>query len=151
MDLLKLTSSCHSLAHLSLRDGNGSLVWGSDEFPSMDFKVQTYQNEPVLTYFRGSFYSLGYGQGDYDVVNATYDVVRTVTFQTEQGDNLSDFHEMVITANNTFLVAAWFPVQADLSSKGGAEDGWTFDCHFQELDEDNNVLFNWTSLEHGVT
>lgn len=117
----------------------------------MDFKVQTYQNESYLTYFRGSFYSLGFGQGDWDIVNSSYDVVRTVTFKTDEGDNLSDFHEMVITDDDTFLVASWIATEADLSSKEGPEDGWTFDCRFQELDSDNNVLFNWSSLEHGVT
>lgn len=74
-----------------------------------------------------------------------------------------------VTKNNTFLVISygWYchnlsdcfrrsqacvgdPVTTDLTSIGGTEDGWTFDCTFQELDAQGNVLVNFTTLEAGI-
>lgn len=116
----------------------------------MDLKVQTFQDQPVLTYFTGTFNAEGFGQGSYNIMNSSYSVLRNVTFQTDLGPQESDFHEFRITDNDTFLVPSWVPTQVDLSAKGGFHDGWTWDCQFQELDTDNNVLFNWSSLDAGV-
>lgn len=132
-------------------DSAGALVWASEDFPSADFKVQTYQDESVLTYYVGPFLTGGYGRGAFEILNSSYDVIHTVEFQqsSEEG-RLSDFHELIITTNDTFLIPAYVPHQTDLTSRGGAADGWIFDCQFQELDADSNVLFNWSGIESGV-
>lgn len=65
----------------------------------------------------------------------------------------SDFHEMVLTDNDTALVESWRVTSADLTAVGGPADGWTWDCVFQETTTEpdpsaRTVLFEWHSLDH---
>ncbi|KAK4058464.1 hypothetical protein OIO90_000624 [Microbotryomycetes sp. JL221] len=130
-------------------DNQGSLVWSGAEFGnSMDFKVQTLFGEPVLTFFNGSFYSGGYGYGHWEVLGQNYSSIRTVDGLNQTADQ-TDFHEFVITPNNTALVESWRLLQTDLSSVNGPSDGWTWDCVFQEINlSTNELMFEWRSLEH---
>lgn len=50
-------------------DNNGSLIWAGPEYgASMDLRVQMYNDEPVLTFYQGSFFSVGMGMGSYVVL-----------------------------------------------------------------------------------
>ena len=132
-------------------DNHGSLIWqatGNQSGPSMDFTVQTYLGNPVLTYFLGSFFSAGYGLGSWYILDQNYRTLTSVS-TLNQTVNTADFHEFVITTNNTALIESWRVTETDLSSIGGPVDGWTFDCVFQEIDiQRNQLLFEWRSLEH---
>ena len=64
--------------------------------------------------------------------------------------------QFVITANNTALVESWRLTQADLTGANGTADMWTWDCVFQEIQlgdsrEEDELLFEWSSLEGGVS
>lgn len=130
-------------------DQAGSLVWTSGDFASMDFKVQRFQDDPVLTYWNGSFES-GFGHGHFEIIDSSYEMMRTVNFQGERGDGFTDFHDFVITADDTFLIGSYVPFGADLQVIDGPEDGWILDCQFQENDTQDAVLFNWSGIDHGL-
>ncbi|BGP49044.1 hypothetical protein JCM10450v2_004923 [Rhodotorula kratochvilovae] len=141
-----------------IMDNNGSLVWSGAEAgygDSMDLLVQQYKGEDVLTFFTGDFYSGGYGYGSWNILSSNYSLIRTVS-SLNQTENESDFHEFVITANNTALVESWRLTQADLTGANGTTDMWTWDCVFQEIQlgdsrEEDELLFEWSSLEGGVS
>lgn len=68
---------------------------------------------------------------------------------TTVGDLQGDLHEFQITENGTALMTAYDPIQADLSSVGGASNGWIFDSVFQEVDiESGELLFQWRASDH---
>lgn len=148
-----------------IMDINGSLVWSGAAQgygDSMDLKVQMLNDEPVLTFFEGSFYSGGYGYGhvscallldredgrtalrrrptetiaeltsfrlQWNILSTNYSLIGTVQSLNETADT-SDFHEMLISSNNTALVESWRTTQADLSAVSGYSEGtsWVYDC-----------------------
>ncbi|KAJ9620954.1 hypothetical protein H2203_007540 [Taxawa tesnikishii (nom. ined.)] len=81
-----------------------------------------------------------------DLLNSSYDVAYAIT---TVGDLQGDLHEFQITENGTALMTAYDPIQADLSSVGGASNGWIFDSVFQEVDiESGELLFQWRASDH---
>ncbi|EJT96609.1 hypothetical protein DACRYDRAFT_112558 [Dacryopinax primogenitus] len=131
-------------------DNNGSTVWSGeiDWGNSMDLIVQEYQGQPVLSFFQGTFSSAGFGEGYWVVLDQSYNVLTTVS-SLNQTANTSDFHEFILTPQNTALVESWRVESADLSPVGGPQEGFTWDCVFQEIDlSSGELLFEWRSLEH---
>ncbi|GAA6006543.1 arylsulfotransferase family protein [Rhodotorula paludigena] len=150
--LLSYRGTATSQAAPLIMDNNGSLVWSGAEAgygDSMDLIVQQYKGEDVLT----DFYSGGYGYGYWNILSTNYSLIRTVS-SLNQTEDESDFHEFVITENNTALVESWRTTQADLTGAGGDGIGWTWDCVFQEIDisgasrESDELLFEWRALDH---
>ncbi|GAA6009171.1 hypothetical protein JCM10207_004294 [Rhodosporidiobolus poonsookiae] len=139
-----------------IMDNNGSLVWSGYDAGytnSMDLRVQQYKGEDVLTFFQGDFFSGGYGNGSWYMLSSNYTKIREV-YSLNQTAETSDFHEFVITENNTALVESWRLAEADLTSAGGDGVGWTWDCVFQEIDisgDEDKLLFEWSSIEAGVS
>lgn len=39
----------------------------------------------------------------------------------------------------------------DLRAIGGTQNTWTLDALFAEVDQNNNVIFNWSAIDHGVS
>ncbi|GAA5824579.1 hypothetical protein JCM11251_000483 [Rhodosporidiobolus azoricus] len=141
-----------------IMDNNGSLVWSGYEAGytnSMDLRVQQFNGEDVLTFFQGDFFSGGYGNGSWYILSDNYTEIREV-YSLNQTAQTSDFHEFVITSNNTALVESWRLTEADLTTAGGDGIGWTWDCVFQEIQlgaspAEDELLFEWSSIEGGVT
>ncbi|TNY17271.1 ASST-domain-containing protein [Rhodotorula diobovata] len=156
--LLSYRGSAVSQPAPLLMDNNGSLVWSGAEAgygDTMDLVVQQYKGEDVLTFFTGSFYSGGYGYGTWNILSSNYSLIRTVS-SLNQTEDESDFHEFILTDNNTALVESWRVTQTDLTGASGTTDGWTWDCVFQEIAlgdsrEQDELLFEWSSLEGGVS
>jgi hypothetical protein len=124
----------------------GTLVWTDDYNEPFDFRVQTYKGHPVLTFWSGELLD-GYGHGSYYILNQSY--VEIAHFSPVGFENLGDIHEFTITSDNTALVPIYHAVTADLTSVGGANDGWIFDCTFQEIDiETGKMLFQWNASDH---
>jgi hypothetical protein len=130
-------------------DDRGDLVWfwplGSEEQDVMDFKVQSYRGEDVLTFWVGTH--TGYGQGEYLILNSSYEeVARVRAARGYKGDH----HEFLITPQNTALFTIYGEVEGfDLSSLGGSKEGKVLDGIVQEVDiESGELLFEWHSLEH---
>lgn len=130
-------------------DRRGRPIWflpreGHDLVPA-DFKVQTYQGKPVLTWWQGRVLE-GYGQG----VGVIYDSSYRLVAEVRMGNGKEvDLHEFLITEQDTALLIGYHPSQADLSSIGGARDGWVHTGIVQEVDiASGEVLFEWNSLDH---
>lgn len=122
------------------------MVWTAGYPEPFDFKAQTYKGEPVLTFWSGEHGS--WGRGSFYVLNQSY--VEIAHFQVARyGDDMGDIHEFVITENDTALVAVYHEIQLDLSSEGGASDGWVLEGTFQELDiEKGGLVFEWNASSH---
>jgi hypothetical protein len=129
-------------------DNRGQPVWfrpiRSEDAQAMDFKVQRYRGEPVLTWYQGV--GITYGRGEYVILDGSY---REVTRVRAGNGYLGDHHEFLITPQDTALITIYNPVRRDLSAVGGSEDGLVLDGIAQEVDiETGEVLFEWHSLDH---
>jgi hypothetical protein len=129
-----------------LLDDSGSPIWfepARDDRAVMNFRVQRYRGEPVLTWWEGTIAN-GYGNGEYVVVDHAY---RTIARVHAGNGYAGDLHEFLITADDTALVSVVRTVPADLSSIGGPADGSVIDSGFQELDvATGRVLMHWSGL-----
>jgi hypothetical protein len=124
-------------------NAQGKLVWFQPvhNLGSANLQVQRYQGHPVLTWWQG----IGVWGAD-EIVNRSYHTVATV--RGAEG-YLPDQHEFQITPRGTALIDAWSPVQANLTSVGGAKKGTTWDCLIQELDiRTGQLLWEWHALGH---
>ncbi|KAF2442176.1 hypothetical protein P171DRAFT_433735 [Karstenula rhodostoma CBS 690.94] len=127
-------------------DRMGTLVWTGNYTEPFDFRTQTYKGEPVLTFWSGELLD-GYGHGSYYILNQSY--AEIAHFSAVGYKELSDLHEFSITTDDTALVIIYTPKQADLSDVGGDQDGWIFDCVFQEIDIDSGrLVFEWNASTH---
>jgi len=121
-----------------------------------DFRTQTYQGHPVLTWFQsGGQGPLGGPGGqpgpsgasgtDY-IYNDRYQQIATV--RAGHGD-ATNFHEFLITPWNTALILADTVTTANLTSIGGPADQRVIDGLVQEIDiRTGQVLFQWDSAGH---
>jgi hypothetical protein len=130
-------------------DNSAQPVWfrplQREERDVMDFKVQTYRGEPVLTFWEGVH--TGYGLGEYVILDRSYREVRRV----RAGNGYrGDHHEFLITPQNSALLTIYNPVRMDLSPVGGPKEGVVLDGIVQEVDIESGgeVLLEWHSLEH---
>jgi hypothetical protein len=122
----------------------GKVVWFHALPPAeyaTDFRTQSYQGKPVLTWFQGR----GLSGTDY-IYNDHYRQIAQV--RAGNGD-LTDFHEFLITPWNTALILADAFGTANLTSMGGPADQKVFDGIVQEIDiRTGKVLFQWNSADH---
>jgi hypothetical protein len=130
-------------------DNNGRLVWfhslpnGQD---AADFRVQTYQGKPALTWWQGDTVSFGYGLGQDVIADGAYHTLAVL----KGGNGLQlDEHEFLLTPQNTAFVIAYSPVRLNLSSLGGAVQGIALDGLAQEIDiKTGLVMWEWHSLDY---
>jgi Arylsulfotransferase (ASST) len=126
----------------------GSIVW-FHAIPSgqtaADFRTQTYQGRPVLTFWQGTGLG-GLASGTDYIYNDHYQQIATVN----AGNGLSaDGHEFLITPWNTALILAYTTATADLTSIGGPPNQTVIDGVVQEIDiRTGRVLFQWNSADH---
>ncbi len=106
-----------------------------------DFRTQTYQGRPVLTWFQGS----GLSGTDY-IYNDRY---RQIAEVRAGNGYYTDIHEFLITPWNTALILADAMETANLPSIGGPADQKVFDGIVQEIDiSTGKVLFQWNSADY---
>jgi hypothetical protein len=129
-------------------DQNGNVVW----FKSVptgqeasDFRTQTYNGQPVLTWWQGTGLG-GLAKGTDYIYNDHYQPIATVN----AGNGLSaDGHEFLITPQNTALILAYTTATADLTSIGGPANQTVIDGVVQEINiKTGKVLFEWNSADH---
>lgn len=135
-------------AGLMILDEMGRLVWfepGSDALTYSDLQVQSYQGEPVLTWWRGTANKV-HGEGVGDVADSHYRIIAPV----RAGNGLHvDSHELTLTPQGTALITAYRHARVDLRSFGGPQDGVVLACQAQEIDvATGKMLFFWDSLDH---
>jgi hypothetical protein len=110
-----------------------------------DFRTQTYQGKPVLTWWQGP--SLGAISGGTDYIyNDRYQQIAAVN----AGNGYSaDGQEFLITPWNTALIVADKTATANLTSIGGPADQTVIDSVVQEIDiSTGKVLFQWDNADH---
>jgi hypothetical protein len=111
----------------------------------LDFKPQTYQGKPVLSWWQGQA-KRGYGFGKAVIYDQSYHPVATVA--AKNGYEM-DFHEFTITPKGTALFDAYKIVRQDLSKvKGGTKTSLTMKNVVQEVDiATGKLLLEWDMNE----
>jgi hypothetical protein len=131
-----------------IADDRGDLVWFKP-LPRgtavTDLSVQDFNGRKVLTWWQGRF-ALGWGYGEYHVLDETYREIARV----RPGNGYeADLHDMTITPEGTALVLAYDRVFRDTSAFGGSRRGVVLDGVIQEVDlKTGLVLFEWHSVDH---
>jgi len=111
-----------------------------------DFRAQTYQGKPVLTWWQGPP-NLGAVSGGTDYLyNDRYRQIAEV----KGGNGYSaDGQEFLITPWNTALIVADTVTTANLTSIGGPADQKVVDSIVQEINiSTGKVLFQWNAADH---
>ncbi len=134
-------------------DDKGSPIWfrkvPDPATVAIDFKVQQYQNKPVLTWWEGTIGGTGgqgVGQGEFVIVDPSY---REITRVRAAGSEQADQHDFVITPNDTALFWVYDPVPYDLTALGGPADGVLHDGVIQEIDiRTGRRVFEWRARDH---
>ncbi len=132
---------------LMILGNDGQPVWfrpvAKEAEDAMDFKVQRYRGEPVITWWQGTHG--GFGRGEFVVDGSYREVARVRAGNGYAGDH----HEFLITVRDTALIGIYGEATRDLSSLGGRADGVVLEGVVQEIDiGTGEVLFEWHSLEH---
>ncbi len=141
-------------------DNEGNPFWfrplSSPNLMNTDFRVQTFNGKPVLTFWQGTLatppaYTNAPGGSSepgscYYILDNTYAVIKTVSAHR---DFTSDIHEFLLTPNNTALFLSTKAVPMDLTPYGGPKNGYVQDFAIQEIDlHTNELVFFWDALHH---
>ncbi len=129
-------------------DQKGNVVWFHQAAPGLtasDFRTQTYDGQPVLTWWEGTGLG-GLAKGSDYIYNDQLQQIATVN----AGNGLSaDGHEFLITPQDTALILSYSTATADLTSIGGPANQTVIDGTVQEIDiPTGKVLFQWNSQDH---
>ena len=132
-----------------IADNQGRIRWFHqlvNPLEATDFRAQTYEGKPVLTWWEGGISKAGVGVGRGVVYDDTYTRIATV----KAGDGMEgDLHEFQLTPRGTAFISVYHEVPADLTSVGGPKKGWVYDSVVQEIDvSSGDVVFEWHSLDH---
>jgi hypothetical protein len=132
-----------------ITEQNGSLVWFKP-LPAgesaTNMQVQQYQGKPVLTWWQGRILEVGFGQGEIEIYNTSYQHVATV----KAGNGYhADLHEIHLTPEGTAWNDSFDPIEMNLSSAGGKSNGVLSDSIIQEIDiKTGLVMWEWHALGH---
>lgn len=141
-------------------DSLGNPFWfrplDSPNLMNTDFRVQTFEGKPVLTFWQGTLaspptYTNAPGGSSepgscYYILDNSYAIIKTVSAQKGY---TSDIHEFLITPSNTALLLSTKSVPMDLTPYGGPQNGFVQNFAVQEIDlRTNELLFFWSALDH---
>jgi hypothetical protein len=131
-------------------DRNGQPVWfGPVAQQATDFRAQTYQGEPVLTWWEGPPDAPvdGSGVGHGVIADSSYQQIARV--DSTFGADTVDLHEFLLTPRETALLLAYQIVPRDLKAFGGPANGTAVDCVVEEIDvSTGSLVFIWHSIDH---
>jgi Arylsulfotransferase (ASST) len=128
----------------------GQLVW-FDPLPSgtysTNLQVQTFEGQPVLTWWQGYIPPQGFGEGEEVVASSSYKQIEHIQAGNGLVADLHDFH--IDAANDTALMTAYNPIHCNLTAVKGPQDGAVNDSVFQEIDLHTRLVRReWHSLDH---
>jgi Arylsulfotransferase (ASST) len=126
-------------------DDLGRPVWFYEGKYALDFKVQHYRGEPVLTWWEGRRFPRP-SFGEYVMLDRSYrEIARVEAGHGHKGNQ----HDFQVTPQGTALLTVYSPVARDLSSLGGLDNALVMEGIVQEVDIDTGeVIFEWHSIEH---
>ncbi|HUZ55659.1 MAG TPA: arylsulfotransferase family protein [Streptosporangiaceae bacterium] len=128
---------------------HGDLVWFGPNTSArrhMNFAVQTYNSQPVLTWWQGQIVA-GFGEGELVIADSSYKILHTIR---AVGGQTADFHEFYITPQNTALITIYRRHSGvDLRAVGGPASGYLVSGVAQEIDiTTGKLLWQWDSWDH---
>ena len=130
-------------------DQQGRLVWFHPlpaGVSATNFHVQQYEGHPVLTWWQGRILEVGFGQGEDEIFNDSYQHVATV--RAGNGYH-ADLHEIRLTPEGTAWIDAFDPIDMNLSRLHGVADGVLLDSVIEEIDVKTGlVMWEWHALGH---
>ena len=132
-----------------IADQQGRLVW-FHRLPAgeaaTNFQLQQYEGHPVLTWWQGRILQVGFGQGEDELFNGSYQHVATV--RAGNGYH-ADLHEIRLTPEGTAWIDAFDPIKMNLSKVHGVANGVLTDSVVQEVDVKTGlVMWEWHALGH---
>ena len=122
--------------HAVIVDENGGQTW-SDQTPYRGFYMKPWRP--------GEFVWFDYTMRKWTVVDADYNVLDTLTQSFEADD---DYHDVQLLADNSYLVVLLEEVYMDLTDIGGVVNAKVLNPRLLHLDENENVLREWSGLDH---
>lgn len=161
--------SAHAAAKQSgpvIMTDKGELVWNGPTVDPLtalninDFRVQTLEGKPYLTYWEGfntAGANIGHGYGNITFLDPSYKTVNVVcpklglqvTGPEVDHTCECDFHEQQITSKGTLINSFYNLTVQDLTGLGGLKTGYVFDSGFVDLDiKTGEVLFSWNSIDY---
>jgi len=132
-----------------ITESDGQLVW-FDPLPKgtygTNLQVQSFEGQPVLTWWQGYIPPQGFGEGEDVVANASYKQI----LHLHAGNGFTaDLHDFRLGANDTALITVFNPIRCNLTAIHGPQDGAVNDSLFQELDlRTGLVRRQWDSVDH---
>jgi Arylsulfotransferase (ASST) len=132
-----------------IAEQNGGLVW-FHALPANDastnFQVQSYEGKPVLSWWQGRILEVGFGQGEDEIYDTSYQHVATV--RAGNGYH-ADLHEIRLSSEDTAWLDIFDPIKMNLSSLHGAANGVILDSVVEEIDiKTGLVMWEWHALGH---
>jgi Arylsulfotransferase (ASST) len=128
----------------------GQLVWMDPlpgEMKATNFQVQTYEGQPVLTWWQGYIPEQGFGLGEEIVADTSYRQILKIKAGNGNLADLHDFH--LYDGSHTALMTVFRTIHCDLSSMNGPKDAAVTDTSFQELDVKTGLVRReWTAVDH---
>jgi hypothetical protein len=98
-----------------------------------------------LTYWLGDDTIGGHGEGDYYLLNSSYDLVAKIS---ALNDLRADLHSLSLTSDDTAIISIYQPYEKE---KGGQLQ-YIWDCLFQEIDiATNSLIFEWRASDYHDT
>ena len=99
-----------------ITESNGQLVW-FDPLPkgtySTNLQVQSFEGQPVLTWWQGYIPPQGFGEGEEVVANSSYKQILHV----HAGNGLTaDLHDFHLGPNDTGLLTVFNPIRCNLTA-----------------------------------
>jgi Arylsulfotransferase (ASST) len=124
------------------------VIWSHTAAPGTadtDFRKQTYQGKPVLTFWEGTGLG-GVSSGVDYIYNDKYQKIAEI----KAGNGYdADGHEFQLTGRGTALIVSYKDETADLTSIGGPSDQEVIDGVVQEVDvRTGKVLSQWDAAQH---
>lgn len=115
-------------------DNSGELVYYKNEF-SDDYKVQPDGTQSYYSFIQGCFV----------VMDNTYTTKRLI----KAGNGyVTDNHELQMIPGGNALLMIYNNRTADLTAIGGLSNATVQDLIIQEIDPDDNVVFEWNSKDY---
>ena len=126
--------------YMTILDENLDFYWLiMNQSRGMDFKL----NNSKLTYFHNPNEQLS--EPFWIVADHTMAEIDSVICSS----GMTDFHDIVITDNNTYIVQSYDKQIVDFSSIGGDEYTLINEIlRIQEFDSSNNLIFDWFAYDH---
>ena len=131
----------HSMSeYMSILDTSLNYYWLiNNNNKGMDFKY----NNSKISYFHKPYYD---SNEAYWII-ADSSMTEIDSIQCTQG--LTDYHDIIITNNNTYILQSYDNEVVDLSSLGGNEFQVVSSIlRIQEFDLNDNLIFDWYAYDH---